>query len=648
VYFTNVRFLRNLQEQSKAKSRLKEWLVLLMRCLTLLCLVLAFSQPFLPVEKNIGFSGNKLLSIYIDNSFSTQNVNSQGAVLEIEKAKARDLVRSLSNSDKIQIITNDFEGKHQRLHSKQDALSVIDEIKVSPVVRPLHAVLQRQEAFLKQFPSGSKRLFVFSDLQKSSFTLSQAKVDTAMRVYVLPVLPNVLNNVFVDSCWFESPLQQIGFMQHLHARVVNAGTQTIDVLSAKLLLNGQQVALSSFSLAPQTHTEIKFSFTCKHGGFNYADVQIDDFPITFDDHLYFAFNSAKNIDVCLIQGNEKASKPEALFAHDSLFVFHRMNARAIDYAYFKTADVVVLDQLTEFSSGLEAEVSAFAKKGGSLVMIPAMSGNLASAASFYKHLHLPDAEALDTNRVVCEEIDQQKGFFEGVFEKKVEQMNLPVVKKHYRYRQTPEVTPVLRLQNGDLLLGESILNRAKVYFFSTALAAESGNLYNHALLVPTLYKICFNSVAPVPLYFTVGGRDMLEMPANPDFVTEAPQLKNTKTAAEFIPEYRVFFNTTRFYFEHQPQEPGYYDMRHRDKTVQALAFNYSRVESDLRTYLPEELQQELDKNHLTNFQVIDSQSAKAGELITLVEGGKKLWKLFLLLALFFITAEVLILRFLKQ
>ena len=649
VYFTNVRFLKNLQEKSKAKSRLKEILVLLMRCLAIICLVLAFAQPFVPGLKNTNSNASrKILSIYIDNSFSTQNVNKQGAVLDIEKLKAKELIQSLSNADKVQIITNDFEGKHQRLHTKQDALTVLEEIKMSAAVKPVDLVLKRQAEFLRQYNAGIKQIFLFSDLQKSSFNIGQSKIDTAFKVFVVPVIPNLQNNIYLDSCWFESPLQQQGFNQQLHARVVNAGSQTMDVLSAKLFINQKQVAISSFSLEAQGSAELKFSFMCKEAGFNLCEIKIDDYPITFDDQLRLAFNSTKHIGVHLITGKGKTDKLSALFKNDSLFEFKQNNETAIDYAMFKNADVLVLNQLSEFGSGLTAEINAFTKKGGSLIIIPSLNDNLSSYSNLFESLKLPKILDLDTTRLKTNDIDQSKGFFEGVFEKKVDRMNLPLINKHFQLQALTGVESIMTLQNGDILLACMEVNKAKVYFFSSALSAEAGNFYNHALLVPSFYRMCFNSIQSSPLYFTLGGQGMFEMRSNPAFIEQPPSVVNTETKNDFIPEYKVYLNNMRFYFQHQPQIPGFYYLQHQKQNLQALAFNYSRFESDLSTYSMVELQQILDQNHLNHFKLIDYQSAKAGELISLVEGGKKLWKLFLLLALSFILAEIVLLRFLKQ
>jgi len=92
VYFTNVKFIRELKQQTQKQSKLKHLLVLLMRVLAIVSLVLAFAQPYIPQAENvIKPNEQNALSIYIDNSFSMQAESEQSILLENAKEKARDV-----------------------------------------------------------------------------------------------------------------------------------------------------------------------------------------------------------------------------------------------------------------------------------------------------------------------------------------------------------------------------------------------------------------------------------------------------------------------------------------------------------------------------------------------------------------------------
>ena len=73
--FTNVKFLKEIELETRKSAKLKKLLILLSRLLALACLILAFSQPY------INKSGNKETHqsiIYLDNSFSMQAKDKSG------------------------------------------------------------------------------------------------------------------------------------------------------------------------------------------------------------------------------------------------------------------------------------------------------------------------------------------------------------------------------------------------------------------------------------------------------------------------------------------------------------------------------------------------------------------------------------------
>ena len=136
VYFTNVRFLKEVKEETSARSKLRNLLVLLMRLLAITFLVLAFAQPFIPQDVEVK-KGEKAVSIFVDNSFSMSALSQDVPLLDKAKQRAREIVQAYAVDDRFQILTNDFEGRHQRLVSKEDALGLIDEIEKTPGVKEL-------------------------------------------------------------------------------------------------------------------------------------------------------------------------------------------------------------------------------------------------------------------------------------------------------------------------------------------------------------------------------------------------------------------------------------------------------------------------------------------------------------------------------
>lgn len=652
VYFTNVKFLKEIQHQSKSKLRLREILVLLARCLAICCLVIAFSQPIIKDKNTVILnSGAKAISIYLDNSYSMENVNKQGPLLEVAKTKAKEIVKAFSNSDKFQIITNDFEGRHQRFNSKEDVLNIIDEIKISSSVRYFSDVFKRQSEFLKSSNLVNKNLFAISDAQKSTFNLNEINNDTSVKLTLVPLMANETNNLYIDSCWFESPLQQKGFIQKLHAKIVNNGNATIEIGSAKLYLNKQQIAISSFSVEANSTTEIKFTFDCKQEGINYGSIKIEDYPITFDDELFFAFNSKVNISVCVINGKDQNSENSItnLLKSDSLFKSTIFSEQAIDFSMFKTSDVIFLNQLSELSSGLMTELLKFSEVGGSIVFIPSQNLSLINFNQSLSAFNLPNFITSDSSSLKFDKIESASTFYSGVFEKINDRMNLPTITKHFKLQTYSKMDfeGILTLQNADVFFGESKKNNATVYLITSPLNEKCTNFSKHALFVPTLYQICFNSVKALPLFYNVSSNVLITIKNDITLKDQPVHIKQVSGDFDIIPESRLINNALSLFPHNQINVPGFFEVLRNNTLLIPLAFNYSRKESDLNCLNNEQLNKIINDKTFMNINIIENTANELTSFIQQGTEGKRLWKLFIILTLLFIAAEVAILRLLK-
>ena len=69
VDFTNVRFLKELKEETTKLNKLKHLLILATRLLAIVFLVLAFTKPIIPLSQDKKLKEVKNVSVYVDNSF---------------------------------------------------------------------------------------------------------------------------------------------------------------------------------------------------------------------------------------------------------------------------------------------------------------------------------------------------------------------------------------------------------------------------------------------------------------------------------------------------------------------------------------------------------------------------------------------------
>jgi len=320
VYFSNVEFLKEIKQETQSKRNLKHLLILASRILAITAIVLAFAQPYLPQPGAIEKSGGTAVSVYIDNSFSMQGAGKDGIMLDLAKNKALEIVESFAASDKFQLLTGDFEGRHQRLVSKEEMTSLIQEVNLSPVSRKLSEVITRQRDALSTSGLEKRHAFVLTDLQTSVTDPESVTNDTTMRVTVVPELPEIKGNVFIDSVWFETPVRQTNQPEILHARVVNTGSEDISSMPLQLMINGTQKSVASAAVSASGNSTIDITYTNTEPGFKHCSLTINDASITSDDAYYFSYNVAERIRVLEILGNTASTQAvQAVFSDDPFY-----------------------------------------------------------------------------------------------------------------------------------------------------------------------------------------------------------------------------------------------------------------------------------------------------------------------------------------
>jgi hypothetical protein len=296
VYFTNVRFLKQLKNESESTSKIKNLLILISRLIALACLVFVFAQPFIRKNKSNTKTGNKVVSVFIDNSFSMEAENKNGILFEQSKNKAREIVKAFKDDDKFQLLTNDFEGRHQHLLTKDEFMQALDELKITSSSRKISEIYSRQRDLLLNSNFPVKQNFIISDFQENNFDFDEIKKDTAFQTYLLPMQSTQQNNVYIDSCWFDSPVQHAGMSQKLNVGIVNQSQNQLANVTLKLFSNNKLIAPVTFSAEPNSKVIVPISFLPKESGFQQCRLEIEDAPVTFDNQLFFSFEIKSKIN----------------------------------------------------------------------------------------------------------------------------------------------------------------------------------------------------------------------------------------------------------------------------------------------------------------------------------------------------------------
>jgi len=643
VYFSNVQFLKEAREQNFSRDKLKHLLVLVARILAVIFLVLAFSRPFISADPTVNNNLQTAVSIYIDNSYSMESVNKEGSLLDEAKRRAKELVKAFGVNDRFRLTTNDFEGRHQRWVSAEEFISLLDDIKISPIDRSLQQVINRQ---FDGSSSGTNRFsYLISDFQRNFVSHAALKLDSSVHTSFVKLNANVLPNVAVDSVWFLSPLHKPGGMEKLVVQTRNYTDKDAIGVPLKLTIGRQQRAINTINIPAEGIRRDTLSFSDLKSGWQQGMVALKDFPVAFDDQLRFTFKVAEDLKVLSIKGTPGEKYIKALFSADPYFKLTEMPESNIRYAELASYNLIVLDGLQAPSSGLAQELKGFLQKGGSVVIFPDLDADMHVYSAFLNGLTLPSVIQLNKEILSVNAIDLKHEVFKDVFEQIPNAIDLPEVKRYFGYARQSQRNWVnlLQLPPNKLFFGEFMVGDGKIYLSAVSVDTKDSNLPVHPIFVPLMYKIAFGSSVAPPLYYTLGKDELLESARIS--LTANESLKMVSEDFEVIPELRQTPGHTSLYIADQVKKSGYYTLKKGDTILAVFAFNDNRKESDMNYTTEQELKKLSDANKGSVYD-LKRDSLPTGNAAK--NNSTELWKLCLVLCAVFLGVEILLIRFFNK
>ncbi|KQM64510.1 hypothetical protein ASE74_10815 [Pedobacter sp. Leaf216] len=640
VYFSNVQLLKEVEQQNSSKEKLKNLLILLSRVLAIVFLVLAFAQPYIPEQNQKTTAANNLVSIYIDNSYSMEAINKDGNLLDEAKRRAKELMKSFGINDRFQLLTNNFEGKHQRLLNEEEFLKALDDVKISAANRNLQQILNRQANILTG--ANNKYSFLISDFQKNISTNKKLETKTDIQYSFLKLNANTLPNVAVDSVWVLSPNHQPGANERLVVQLKNYSEEEAKNIPLKLSINNQQKGLGAVSIPAGKTVKDTLNFSGLYAGWQKGIISIKDFPVTFDDTLSFSFKVDESFPVLSINGPGAGNYIKALFAADRYYKLTENAESNVNYSNFANYGLIVLNGLKNPSTGLAQQLKTFLNAGGSVVLFPDLDADFQNYNSFLTALSLPAIQTLNTTATKVDQIDLQNPIFKTVFEEIPKNLDLPTVNRYYSFveKNTSNKEDIMLLPGRKPFFSKYAVGNGQVYLSASGLNANEGNLARHPVFVPLIYRLALSGGNETPLYYNLGNDNALA--SKKITLGKNQSLKITADHFEAIPEIRQADGKTLIYIADQIKNAGFYNLKLADSLVAVYSFNSGRTESDMHYLSKAELDLLAGKS---NLKIFDTDK----DAIKLIAGankiGRTLWKLCLILSLIFIAAEILLIRF---
>lgn len=647
VYFSNVERLEQLQSETRKQSTLRQILIMAARILAIVFLVLAFARPVIKKGDNTFASGNNLVSVYIDNSFSMDGTDGSVSLLEKAKGKAREIVAAYGPTDRFQLMTSDVAGRQFHWLNKDDMLTEIDDVESSGSTLTIAAAVQKLSDFLSHGGGENRQAYIISDFQASTVDLSDLKKDSTIGLTLVPLESVGRSNVYIDSVALGAPVTNKGSSVTVEVWVCNESDEDLEKQPVTLFVNERQRALATVDLPAQSRSKVDMHFVVDMTGILNCRVETVDYPVTFDDKHYFTLNVRDRIRGLIVEGADRNIFLEKLFDGDSTVVMASMAVQQMDFSRIDGTDVIVLDELKSMPSGMSQSLKGFVDDGGTAVVI---LGSDVDVDSYNEALGLFAAPRIGSRRqgrFPVAAVNFDNALYSNVFAGGNKDVEMPTVTDYYRLESSASTIrePIMTLSNGDEYISVTQSGAGRLYLIAAPLRDEHSDFVRQALFVPTVYNMALYSVPPTALYVSFGNEEPLVLSGDYGGAEGKVRMRMDGVPEfEEIPDIRRLGSRFVFFPRGPLNGAGNYILECEGTAKEGVSFNYSRIESHMQFLGADELKKMVKDNNVARCSVVQNSDKPLDVYLKEQTEGYKLWRWCLLLCLLMIALEEVLIR----
>jgi len=639
IHFSSIRFLKEIKEENKKKSQLKNILILLSRIFAIIFLVLAFAKPYIAADQT---EISNDIFLYIDNSKSMDIDFGNGNLLNTAKNKAIQITQAYPSEKNFYLITNDFESKHTSSYSTEEIKLQIEKIQSSVKQRSITDIITR----INSLNSNHNHLYFISDFQKNSLNISELKQsDHSNKISLVPIKNRNISNISIDSLFTLKPIFQSDNEIEVYVTISNTGEKDITDEVLFLYLDEKQKSQQYISLLSQETKEIvfKFSTTKSNHPFISGEIRTNDSPISFDNNLFFTLKKSEKINITEINKINKKTPFQTLFGNDTtLFNFKSLEVDKINYSALAKQDLIILNEVDEISSGLLNSLLLFINNGGSFLLTPPSDlTNFSNYNNLLKSLDLNTINKKTENELKINQFSINHPIYKNVFTGKLNKVNYPISQQTYVLNKNKISSQIIGLANKEDFLITYSTETGNKYQFSSPLDKNYNNFAKHALFVPTLINIAMSSILIKTPYYIIG-RNKYIRTHNINNSTENTHIKGKNI--DIIPILKNKNGKQLLDHHNQITKNGIYSILNNNQLTDKIAFNYNTSEAIVLSLKANELKEFISKNNIKNTNIISNTKTKLKTIIKEQEIGKEYWKIALLLSLLFFAIEIILIK----
>lgn len=651
VEFSTLSFLKELQKSKIRKIKIKQWLLLLLRTLIIIFLVLAFSRPTLETVNFTGISSSaKSTSVFlIDNSLSMNYITEDGTNLNRSKKAAKNILNQMEDGDEFIFLISLDSSKITT--SKEIANNIIDELDLTFVTENNFDKIKKAIQLLEQSKNINKEVFFFSDLQSSTFfiddSINSIISNNNVKTYVVDMSAQNYDNYGVSNLILTNSIIEINKPLTFSAIISNYSENQKSNITASLFLNDKRVAQQSINLFSKEEKTVEFETTLKSSGLFEARIELEDDNLNEDNVCYLNFNVPEKIKILLQYENINDIQflEAALNSSSTSGQLEVTKSRFSDNSNINLTDFDMIFIVGETYNKTD-DLNKYFSSNGKVVFIPssnfAINGSDVLSLNLLKIKEFIKTDKSERSYNEFGKINFQHPIFQNLFENQTQKnIESPIIFNYLKFQENNSVTPIIRLLDESIFLGELKKDNGKFLFFNTAFVLDWNNFAIKGIFAPLISKIIYylaSSNSNGNSYLTGESINIdvskliypiidVNLPGR----IEKLNLQNEKSTYNY---YNTFIN-------------GSYKFFSNNNLFSFASVNINSKESNLLKIERDSLTQILNEIFDENYLLIEPNSNYL-ETIKEAKFGTELWKPFLIIAFIIALFEMFIARSTKK
>ena len=388
IQFPSLMFLRKIEQKTIRRRKLRNLLLLLIRCAALLLLALAFARPFFTGPTPVSASGDHNSAvILVDGSYSMRYDD----VVNRARQSARNMINDAASGDQLAVVQ--FGKSYQVLMPLKpdlaEATTAVNQMQPGLDSTDYLQAIQAADAILKDAGRGQHRIYLISDFQDAGWNRSAPPVKLSANVKLFPVDVSdpKASNLAMTGVESDPVVYAQKYAGKVVARVSNFGIEDVDA-TIEFKLNELPVERRPLTIGAGGTQNVEFTGFNVPEGSNRATVEIAGDTFALDNRYSFTIKRENQSRVLAIDSATRG-RSESFFLQQALaagennqYALTVKSAGNVSPSELDSSRVVIVNDAA-ISEGLAAPLKAFVERGGGLIIA---AGKHSDASDFNRAL----------------------------------------------------------------------------------------------------------------------------------------------------------------------------------------------------------------------------------------------------------------------